>query len=294
MFLSKITLGTVQLGLNYGINNKIGKPSRKVAFEILNEAYKRGITSFDTADVYGESERILGEFLKEKNHDFYITTKLRSLSKSNIKTKDIEKTIFNKIEESINYLNVDFIDNYLLRDFRDIFIYPNLINVLQKAKEQDLIKQVGISLYTPQEAEKIIDLKVFNTIQIPINIFDQRFLRSDILKRLKNNNFLVFVRSVFLQGLFFLEFNNLPVKLYSVRPYLLKLRTISKNNNLSISSIALDFIKKIQEVDSIVIGVETINQLRQNIHEFNKNIKLDLNKNLFKGIEEDIIDPRKW
>ena len=294
MFLSKITLGTVQLGLNYGINNKIGKPSRKVAFEILNEAYKRGITSFDTADVYGESERILGEFLKEKSHDFYITTKLRSLSKSNIKTKDIEKTIFNKIEESINYLNVDFIDNYLLRDFRDIFIYPNLINVLQKAKEQDLIKQVGISLYTPQEAEKIIDLKVFNTIQIPINIFDQRFLRSDILKRLKNNNFLVFVRSVFLQGLFFLEFNNLPVKLYSVRPYLLKLRTISKNNNLSISSIALDFIKKIQEVDSIVIGVETINQLRQNIHEFNKNIKLDLNKNLFKGIEEDIIDPRKW
>ncbi|MGB4200250.1 MAG: aldo/keto reductase, partial [Thermotogota bacterium] len=61
---SKLTLGAVQLGLRYGIANRDGMPDESAAQEILEEAWRRGITSFDKAAAYGESERRIGAFVK--------------------------------------------------------------------------------------------------------------------------------------------------------------------------------------------------------------------------------------
>lgn len=45
---SRLILGTAQLGLNYGLANKSGKPDKLMAFEILNKALEYGIDAFDT------------------------------------------------------------------------------------------------------------------------------------------------------------------------------------------------------------------------------------------------------
>ena len=60
--ISKITLGTVQLGLNYGINNADGMPSAETAEKVLSQAIDCGITSFDTSSAYGTSEKVLGNY----------------------------------------------------------------------------------------------------------------------------------------------------------------------------------------------------------------------------------------
>ena len=57
--ISKITLGTVQLGMNYGINNADGKPSEELASQVLGTAIAGGITSFDTSSDYGTREKKL-------------------------------------------------------------------------------------------------------------------------------------------------------------------------------------------------------------------------------------------
>ena len=77
--IQKLILGTVQLGLDYGINNKSGKPSKQKSFEILHTAYDNGIRFLDTAEAYGESQKIIGEFQKlNPNKKFSIITKLNA------------------------------------------------------------------------------------------------------------------------------------------------------------------------------------------------------------------------
>ena len=57
--MNKLVLGMVQLGLNYGINNRRGKPSKGESFSILDRAFEGGIRIFDTAAAYGNAEEIL-------------------------------------------------------------------------------------------------------------------------------------------------------------------------------------------------------------------------------------------
>ena len=74
--LSKLILGTVQLGLNYGVNNSSGKPTLDTAFNILNLAYESGIRTFDTAEAYGDSQEVIGRYIKQfPNKKFKIITK---------------------------------------------------------------------------------------------------------------------------------------------------------------------------------------------------------------------------
>ena len=52
--MNKIALGTVQFGLDYGVNNKRGKIPADEVFRILDKAAEAGIDTLDTAHAYGE------------------------------------------------------------------------------------------------------------------------------------------------------------------------------------------------------------------------------------------------
>ena len=58
---SKLALGTVQFGLDYGVTNKQGKLTNTEARKVLKFAEKNNITTLDTASSYGNSEKVLGE-----------------------------------------------------------------------------------------------------------------------------------------------------------------------------------------------------------------------------------------
>ena len=62
--ISLFSLGTVQLGMDYGINNPQGMPGREASFKILDTALQLGVNSLDTAVGYGDSERLIGEWLE--------------------------------------------------------------------------------------------------------------------------------------------------------------------------------------------------------------------------------------
>ncbi len=62
---SRLTLGTVQLGLPYGIANQTGQPDYRTSLEIVAAALEGGINSFDTASSYGNGEQVLGQALAE-------------------------------------------------------------------------------------------------------------------------------------------------------------------------------------------------------------------------------------
>ena len=78
--ISALTLGTVQLGLAYGVNNDKGMPSFEESSAILDTALAAGILSFDTARGYGESELVLKRYFAEKDVEKTIISKAFSMT----------------------------------------------------------------------------------------------------------------------------------------------------------------------------------------------------------------------
>ncbi|MGI6433720.1 MAG: aldo/keto reductase [Sphaerochaetaceae bacterium] len=70
--VSEVGLGTWQIGGSWAAVEE------KTAMEILETARERGITFFDTADVYGDgrSEQFIGKFLRSHSDDLFVATKL--------------------------------------------------------------------------------------------------------------------------------------------------------------------------------------------------------------------------
>jgi len=296
---NKLVLGTAQLGLDYGIANKMGKPEENKAFEIMKYAVENGINYFDTAYSYGNSETTIGKFLnifEVYKNKINIITKMPSLKKEKLS----EKNINNRFFESLHRLGKESIYCYMIHDFSDIENNCDEIgNIFLKLKENGYIKKNGVSIYEPYQLEFLVKYFDFDLIQLPINIFDQRFITNKSLQRLKRKNIEVYARSIFLQGLLFLEENTLSPKMKKFKNYLSRLNEISLKYNFSKEEIALLFVKAITEIDKIVIGVEKIDQLQRNVKilsksdSFNK-IKTLINFKDFFIKDANIIDPREW
>jgi aryl-alcohol dehydrogenase-like predicted oxidoreductase len=296
---NKLVLGTAQFGLDYGIANKIGKPEENKAFEIMKYAVENGINYFDTAYSYGNSEIIIDKFLntyKSYKNKINIITKMASLNKKKLNEKNINDRFF----ESLHRLGKESIYCYMVHDFKGIENNCDEIGkVFLKLKENNYIKKIGVSIYDQFQLEFLFKYFDFDLIQLPISIFDQRFITDKFLQRLKRKNIEIYARSIFLQGLLFLEENNLPPKMNKFRDYISRLNEISLKYNLSKEEIALLFVDNIGEIDKIIIGVEKIDQLQRNVKilsksdSFNK-IKTLINFEYFSIKDTNIIDPRKW
>ena len=299
--ISELTLGTAQLGLNYGIANTLRKPSSHIAEMILSEAVKNGITSFDTASVYGNSEKIIGDFFK-KNQTFprTIITKIPKIQLNSEKPKFLE--IYDKMKSILSNSKNNLyqeIQVCLLHEPSDMYTYDGqIVDSLIRLKKEGLVKLIGASVYSPLEAEDFITFPEFDVIQLPINLFDTRLIQNGMIIRLNESGKIIFARSIFLQGLFFMNINKLPPHLQIAKNALKQLYKISSEFQISIPVLAFNFVREIKEITSIIFGVESVEQLQNNIDLLNFNglstdIKQELQKS-FSNMPEKLINPTKW
>ncbi|HUX95600.1 MAG TPA: aldo/keto reductase [Bacteroidales bacterium] len=253
---NKLILGTVQFGLDYGINNHSGKPSEEQTFNILDEARRLGIKRLDTADAYGKAINIIGRY-HSKHHVFKILNKFTF--------SDQSCDIAGKVNKSLKTLNIDSFDVYSYHSFFDFESNHESQKILQGLKNEKLIKNIGISVYTNQEFEKAINSEVIDVIQLPFNILDNHVKRGLLLEKAKKNSKEIHVRSVFLQGLIFMNEVQIPEKLKPLSPYLMNIVSFCRNQHLSLAEIAMTYAFTYPYIDGVLIGVDNIDQLKTNI-----------------------------
>lgn len=298
--LNKLALGTVQFGLDYGINNPNGKPTRKKSFEMLNFAYEKGIRIFDTAFAYGDAEEILGEFSQSRNlgEKIKIITKVKPniISESECKRTAYD-IIAENLKESLDKLKRNYVDGYLFHT-PDYIKDKKLVGSLCELKKQGLVKNIGVSIYEEKDAIYAAKLDEIDYIQIPYNIFDQRLDKTDFFQLADKNGKMVFARSPFLQGLFFMPEEKIPSYLQNVKVYFKELDKIIAKYDLSRQQAALLFSSKNKNIDYVVFGVDNIKQLKEDISIAEQNV--DCEKCLkelddkFINIEKNIIFPSLW
>ena len=219
----KLALGTVQFGVNYGINNKLGIPNDNDVSEILKYAYENGIKTLDTAISYGNSEERIGKCSKIK---FKIISKFSSIDSLAQLESELEKSLFN--------LKTNKLFGFIYHNANDLINKPYTWQFLMKLKHSQKIEKIGFSIYSEDQLNKLFNLGFIpDLVQLPYSILDRRMENS--LVKLKKYGVETHTRSVFLQGLYFKSTHNIPKKLKTLKPYLKRLNSICLNNNISMS-----------------------------------------------------------
>ena len=294
--ISELTLGTVQLGIPYGINNKNGMPSYEQSAGILQTAIDGGIVSFDTAKGYGKSEAVLGRFFLENPVTKTLITKVEFDKETPTEIKD---SLFEKVKDSANVLGLQKLPLVLLHSETYLEKYGKfLIDALKELKAEGLTDSVGISFSDKSKLLEMTDPEVFDSVQIPANMFDNGETRNGKIKTLSENGIAVYVRSVYLQGIFFMDTESLPAKIKSAKPALDKLRILAQENNLSMAGLALSYMRGTEGITSLVLGCETTEQLKDSLSLFDlpqlsKNVS-DKITEISEEIEPVVIRPWEW
>lgn len=265
--LTKIGLGSVQFGFDYGISNLEGKVPCEQVKRILDAAAESGIRVIDTASLYGDSESILGRFLRE-GHAFNIVTKTPQYNKPQL-TRDDARLLERTFQESLVKLKQPSLYGLLIHNADDLLAENGILlwESLADIKSKGMVKNIGVSVYSARQIDAILEKFPIDLIQLPVNVLDQRLIRSGHLKKLKRKGVEIHARSVFLQGLLLMD----PAKLHdyfgSVREHLKYYHQWIGSKGLSPVKSALAFVLNLKEVDKVIIGVENSMQLREIINE---------------------------
>ncbi len=284
MLNNKLALGTVQFGMDYGISNFNGMTTQSEFEHILDFCASKNLYTLDTAKSYGESENRIGQYIKKnKDKPWDIITKI----KGDVPAKK-------QIENSIKKLN-SIPSAVLAHDVKD-YLNPSFRKDLFFLKHEYSIKKVGVSVYDSNDILKILDYDHPDLIQLPLNVLDTRILKSGIINELYSKNIEIHVRSVFLQGLFYLPMKMIKSKFSDVYKTLKKLNEISKKNDLKISELSLLFVSSLSQISKVVVGVNSLDQLQTHFLTMAKKLDeklidevIDINYD-----NENILNPRLW
>ena len=285
---NKLILGTVQMGLPYGINNNSGKISLQNSIKILEYAFNNGIETLDSAESYGNAHEVIGIFHDQNpNKIFRVITKL---------PHQVNDDIVKKVDGYLKELKVNQLETLMFHSYASYEDNIGNFAVLKRLKLDKKIKTIGVSVYTNNEIEKVILNDDIDIIQLPFNLFDNTNLRSDILMKAKSKGKIIHTRSALLQGLFFKDPNSTNKIVQKLKKELAVISEISRNENTSISALALSYCLLQKTIDNVLIGVDSLTQLKDNIKSINYKITPQTIEhiNTIKIKNLDLLNPSLW
>ncbi len=286
----KLAIGTAQFGLDYGIANDHGKVSQKEIKKILDLARSSNISLLDTAMDYGDSEFKIG---KAGSKGFNIVSKIGDIPVNKKNTKDF---IYNKLKNTLDDLGIKSLYGLLLHRPENLLNKNGLAiyETLSEFKEMGLVKKIGISIYEPDDLNKIIPNFKLDIVQSPINIFDRRLINSFWVDELKKKGIEIHARSVFLQGLLLID----PSKRST---YFKKWNRLFKEydewlyeKKISNFELCIRYVLSQDSIDKVIIGIDSCKQLKEIIDLYSsKSEKLTVPNELFSN-DKSLINPSCW
>lgn len=293
--LSQFMLGTVQFGRDYGIANKTGQPPYPKVLEILECAAANGVNCLDTAATYGESEKVLGNAMRELGiaGQMVVVSKTPALA-DNLPPDRADYLVEQSVLTSLARLQLEVLPLCLFHVERNALYADSL----RKMKEKGLVRHIGISVNSPAGALNAIRSGCFEALQIPTSILDHRYFKNGVFHEARRKNIALFVRSVYLQGLLFIPEPEIQPELSAVINPRRGLERLAARANMSLAELAARFVMSLEGVSCLVIGVETFSQLQADLKLFAQGpLSSELLQDVFNAdprLPESVIVPFFW
>ena len=300
--LSRFSLGTVQLGKPYGLGEaSLEKTSEEKAFSILDTAMENGINNLDTANNYGDSEAVVGRWLQKRKAEGkslpWVVTKIGPLKQDSFDA--LRDDVLYQVENCCKALQLDTIDCLMLHRFEDYNTDRDGIRkIYQELKSQGIFRYSAISAYSRHDYGVLAE-SGFDAVQVPLNVFDWSQIENGGMEKLEKSGMMVFVRSVFLQGLVFHTPQDLDPRMAFCFPYLEKYRSLCREFGLQPDELALSYVLSVPGVDTAVMGCDNAAQVAANCALFDKTVQLekqqlDMLREAFADIDPRVINPGTW
>ena len=292
---ARLILGTVQLGLPYGIANATGQPDMETALSIVKTAMEGGVAEFDTAQGYGASESVLGQCFERLGclDEVKVVSKL-AMDMDAVSVQALRQSL----RSSLNRLRIPRLEGLLLHKEEHLDEWDKgLGQALRTLIEDGLVNNVGISVYSPQAAIRALRAEGLNLVQIPSNLFDRRFERAKVFELAEELGKTLYIRSVFLQGLVFLSSKHTPEHLSFAAPVIKDLEALADRWGLTPHELSLGYARRAYPGTGILFGAETAGQVSDNIKAWETVLTEECVEDIrrtFSNVEEQVLNPVLW
>jgi spore coat polysaccharide biosynthesis protein SpsF len=301
---SAMALGTVQLGMEYGVVNRTGKPRRSDAIAMVRHAIAHGVTALDTARSYGDSEEILGEALSGAwCSRVEVITKLDTLASlpPDVSPDRVRAAVDQSVSSSCRALGTSSLTTLLLHSWQHHDAWRGVAwQRLLELRDAGKIARLGASIYEPSEAIAALSDPDIQHLQLPLNVIDWRWKSHGVDRELaRRPDVVVHTRSAFLQGVLLHPADRWPVARSYAQSCQQTLQALAqKFDRESVADLCLAYVRSQPWVTSIVVGCETMSQLEQNLDFFRlPNLTAEQCEEIESSLPvapDDLLNPSKW
>ncbi len=291
---ARLGLGTAQLGSDYGVANQGSGRGESAAEALLRTAGRGGVGFLDTAPGYGPSEDLVGR-LRPRDWPVRIVTKTPVFSADRL-TRDDGRRLIKVAEQSCARLGMSSVHGLLVHHGTNLLKpgFEHLVDALAEVKARGLARNVGYSAYAPREVEEIARHFTPDIVQLPLNLLDQRILRSGTLAALGRAGVEVHVRSVMLQGLLAMDIVRLPEFFAAVQGHLGALHGWLDDQGVGILEACLGFVLGQAGVSAAIIGGDDAAQFESTLAAAADGRARALDYGQWAISDERILNPSAW
>jgi aryl-alcohol dehydrogenase-like predicted oxidoreductase len=269
--VSRITFGCWEMG-----GTQWEFTSDEVNTTLIHKALDHGITSFDTAEGYGDghSEEVLGRALKGRRQDCFVATKV---SPKNLRAADLRKSI----SASLKRLGMDYVDLYYIHwPNKDIPLEETMAEML-KIQQEGLIRCIGVSNFSASLLEEALKIGRIEAIQPEYSLL-QRDIEDETLPLCQKQSISVMSYSSIAKGILTGAFHFggaalketdfrsprrlfLPEHLEKEKELLNLMKEIADNLHITLSQLAIAWLFHQKGLTSALVGTQNETHLLENL-----------------------------
>ena len=301
--VSALALGTVELGMDYGIQapGEYGRPNKAAAIRLVHAALDAGINFVDTARSYGDSERVLGTALEGRREDVIIATKVdpRPPPGSTWSDDELRDFMRNSLQTSLRLLRTDHIDVWKIHNLDAPLLARRalLAEIFDEARRRGQIGWAGASFYGATLPQEALAYDLFDVMQVTYSVLDQRVSKR-VLPLADEKGVGIVARSVLLKGALTERAEHLPDRLEPLRVRSRQFRELmaSVGDTVTPAQGAIAFALAQPQIDTVLVGARSEAELDEDLAA----LDLTLSDSMLERLsalavdDEEMLDPSTW
>jgi aryl-alcohol dehydrogenase-like predicted oxidoreductase len=263
--VSEISLGTVEIGLDYGIpiEGDQLRPAEADAAHLLHGALDLGVNLIDTARAYGESEAVIGRALKSRRKEYLLGTKITHWSQGGSPDKTLRQRVEASIAESLRALKTDVIDLlYIHSAPLDIVQRGEVVEIMQEMQRAGHARFLGATTYDEAAALAVVEDGRYDYLQVAYNLLD-RERAERVLSLAQKKDVGIVVRSVLLKGALTHRYVHLPPELRELKSAVRGLKSLLGSDASRLPEAAYRFVLAHPAVSTALVGTTRLHELEE-------------------------------
>jgi 1-deoxyxylulose-5-phosphate synthase len=263
--VSEISLGTVEIGMPYGIaeNGNVPVPDETAASRLLNHALDLGINFIDTARAYGESEAIIGRALRSRRSEFVLASKVVSPHGQDLPPAEVRSLTSASVRESLRLLQTDHIDLLMIHCRADEIVpHETVLETLHTLQNEGSVLKIGASVYGEEAASAAIRHGGYDCLQVAYSVLDRR-LESMVFALAAEAGVGMVARSVLLKGALTDRYRHLPAALSSLKSTVRQMDELAMRERMTLPQMAYRYVVSHAMPQTALVGTANIAELEQ-------------------------------